>query len=571
MRITWLAAALVIALYFVLPVSSSGQVYPYTIDTAVGQYPFGDGGPPAEALLAWPSKIAIDNQGAVYIADAGNNKIRKVASGQITSFAGTGIPGFSGDGGLAANAQLSQPSGVAVDSAGNVYIYDTGNEVIRKVDANGIVSTFAGTPLQSGSSGDGGPAIQARLNLGGDGNLVVDPAGDVYFSDEFNAVVRKVTAGTGIVTTVAGTMGKPGSAGDGGPATSANLSDPAGLAFDLAGNLYIADSGNDEIRKVSATNGTITTVAGIAPPLPPDMPLTAALFFSPEDVALDAADNLYIADFGDGDIRKLTAGAYSTISNFAGSDMLGYSGDGGLATAAELLSPSGVALDRSGTLYIADDVNNRIRTVRNGFINEFAGASHAQGDGGEASAALLYFPERLAWDKAGNLYIADTENNRIRKVTTGGKISTIAGTGSYLAFGDTGPAIVAGVPEPQAVAVDSSGNVFIASENQIRKIDGNGDITTVVNASNTGGFSGDGAPAAAARLCRPQGLTVDSAGDLYIADALNNRVRKVSGGNIATVAGSGPACLHSRQPRKLHRRRRPAPLQPLCLSPSMSP
>ena len=201
------------------------------------------------------------------------------------------------------------------------------------------------------------------------------------------------------------------------------------------------------------------------------------------------------------------------------------------------------AVDRSGTLYIADNVNNRIRTVRNGFINEFAGASHAQGDGGEASAAPSIFPAN-AWlgTRPGNLYIADTENNRIRKVSPNGNMSTIAGNGSYLVSGDSGPALTAGVSEPQAVAVDSSGNVFIVSVNQIRKIDGNGNITTVVNASNTPGFGGDGAPAAAALLYGPHGLTIDSAGNLYIADSYNNRVRKVSGGNIVTVAGSGPIC-----------------------------
>jgi uncharacterized protein (TIGR03437 family) len=539
-------AALVLALCFGLSERSSaqsGEIYGFSIDTVAGNYQFGNGVAATQALLSFPSKLAIDSTGAVYIADTTNNLIRKVVAGQITTFAGTGIPGFSGDGQAATSAQLNSPSGVAVDGAGNVYIYDTRNDVIRKVGATGSITTFAGTPGKSGSAGDGGPATQALLNLNLGGNVALDSAGNVYFSDYYNSVVRKVAVSTNIISSFAGMNGKTGSGGDGGPATSANLQTPAGLAFDSGGNLYIADVNSSVIRMVSATTGNISTVAGASGQFGSGGdggPAELATLSGPNDVAADAAGNLYIADTGNSKVRMVSAGA-ALITTLAGTGAFGFGGDGGAATAALLTYVNGVGVDKSGNVYIADTDNNRIRMVHGGTIGEFAGADHAQGDGSKATAALLYFPQGIAWDNKADLYIADTRNNKIRKVTPDGNISTIAGTGSYIVSGDGGPALAAGLDQPQAVAVDGAGNVYIATGNQVRMVDSSGNINTVVNSTGAAGFTGDGASAADAELSNPLGLAVDSANNLYIADTNNHRIRKVSGGNISTIVGAGPS------------------------------
>lgn len=535
----------VLALSLWLPKNSVAQseIYGYTIHAAIGAYPYGNNGPAAQALLAFPFMVAVDSKGAVYVGDTSNHMVRKIVGGQITTVAGTGIPGFSGDRGPAAGAQLRTPAGIAVDAAGNLYIYDSGNYVIRRVDTNGIISTFAGIPGRPGSLGDGGPATGALLSLSVDGSIAIDSSGNVYFSDYFNSSVRKVDAGTNIISTYAGVTGKSGSGGDGGPATAANMKNPGGLVFDSSGNLYISDVTNSVVRMVSATNHTISTVAGHSGQLGNSGdggPAGAGLFSYPCGLAMDAAGNLYIADNSNYEIRKVTPGPNRIISTVAGNGTFGYSGDGGAATAAQLSYPGGVAVDSSGTLYIADTSNSRIRLVRGGTISEFAGADHAQGDGGKASAALLYFPQGIAWDAKGNLYIADYENNKVRKVTPDGNISTIAGTGSFVPSGDGGQAIAAGVKQPAAVAVDSAGNVFVATINQVRMIDVNGIISSVVNAGGNGGFSGDGQAATTAQLNTPVGLALDSSDNLYIADTYNHRIRKVSAGIISTVAGSGP-------------------------------
>ena len=200
---------------------------------------------------------------------------------------------------------------------------------------------------------------------------------------------------------------------------------------------------------------------------------------------MDASGNLYIVDEASCEVRKVTAG---TINAFAGQFELGYSGDGGPATSALLADPLGVAVDGSGTVYIADTINNRIRTVSGGVIAEYAGATHSQGDGGKASAAVLFYPQQLAWDAQGNMYIADTDNNEVRKVAANGTISTVAGNGTFSSTGDGGPALSAGVVKPQAVAVDSSGNLYIASGNQVRMVDTKGNISTIVNTAGTAGL-----------------------------------------------------------------------------------
>ena len=531
MRKTLSTVTLSIALLLSLADRSAAQVYNYTINTIAGQYPIGDGGPATKALLSFPYGIALDANGNLYIADYLDNRVRKVvlATGVITTIAGTGVAGFSGDGSAAISAQISGPGSVVADTLGNVYFTDVGNAVIRKVDSSGNISTFAGTPGAGGSTGDGGPATKAKLALHTGSGLAVDAAGNLYIADSLNSVIREVTVSNGNINTIAGTIGKNGSTGNGGAATSALLFYPFGVAVDSSGNVYIADSFNQEIREVSALNHTITTIAGTAGAAGSSGdggPAAAALFNYPYSIAVDAAGNLYIGDFSNDEIRKITAGATPTINTIAGNIKLGgtLAGDGGPATSAGMSGPISVAVNSSGAVYFADLLNNRVRYVSQGLINEVAGADHAQGDGGKATAAYLYFPQGVAEDSAGNLYIADTNNNEIRKVALDGTIST---------FGTTGA--------PQAVAVDSSGNVFVSSGNRIVKLDSKGN-GTVVAGSNTAGFSGDGGPASAALLNNPEGLALDSAGNLYIADTYNNRIREISAGSINTVAGSGGTC-----------------------------
>ncbi len=332
------------------------------------------------------------------------------------------------------------------------------------------------------------------------------------------------------ISTVAGD-GTLGFSGDGGPGTLAELSVPFGVAVDGAGNLFIADFGNSRLRKVTPANA-ITTVAGNGTIgfSGDGGPATSAQLFSPEGVAVDGAGNLFIADLLDNRIRKVTPAG--TITTVAGNGTLGFSGDGGPGTSAELASPTGVAVDGAGNLFIADFLNNRIRKVTPaGIITTVAGNGTIgfSGDGGPGTSAQLFLPEGVAVDGAGNLFIADSGNNSIRKVTPAGTITTVAGNGTLGFSGDGGPATLAELDSPVGVAVDGAGNLFIAdSENNlIRKITPAGTITTVAG-NGTRGFSGDGGPGTSAELASPSGVAVDRAGNLFIAEWRNNRVRKLT-------------------------------------------
>jgi uncharacterized repeat protein (TIGR02543 family) len=332
-------------------------------------------------------------------------------SGVISTVAGNGTSGFSGDGGPATSAQLGGPMDVAVDSAGNLYIADVGNHRIRKVNTAGIILTVAGNG-SAGFSGDGGPATSAQLNQ--PRCVALDEVGDLYIGDSVNNRIRKVNT-AGIIITVAGN-GSGGCSGDGGPATSAQLGYPDGVAFDNAGNLYFVDR-NFRIRKVDII-GTITTVAGngnIGDSGDGGPALSAQLYY-PSGVAVDTAGNIYFATTMAARIRKIDKAG--TITTVAGKGLAGYSGDGGVATSAQLSGPLDVAVDSAGNLYIADSGNCRIRKVStSGTITTFAGGNSSLGDGGPATAAELNLPCGVAVDAAGNLYIADYNNHRIRKVS----------------------------------------------------------------------------------------------------------------------------------------------------------
>jgi sugar lactone lactonase YvrE/predicted secreted protein len=523
-----------------------------------------------------------DSAGNLYFADTYNNCVRKISNGAITTYAGKcGSGGYSGDGKPAVGAQLSEPAGLAFDSFGNLYIGDSGNRVVREVSTVGTISTvvgpaqfaapsnlamdasanlyisdsaanrvfqyslktsvlsnYAGTGAVTGAyAGDGGAAAKARLNY--PAGLAVDPSGNLYIADSGNYRLREVLPTPLTISTVAGN-GFFRFAGDGGLAIDAQLNSPTGTALDSAGNLYFADTDNNVIRKVTPS-GNISTVVGnglAGSSGDGGNPLNASLN-APMDVALDSNGNLYIADAGNAVIRQvvLPSGPITTIAGGGSATQ-----DGVPAITAELLGPVAVAIDANLNIYIAEENFGKVAIVthKDGKINTFAGQSSGfagySGDGGPAFGATLNSPEGLAFDGAGNLYIADTGNNVIRKVTPGATptISTVAGNRTATSGPDGIAATASGVNEPHAVAVDSSGNLYIAEFTKIREVGSGGLIQTIAGGGPPNTL-GDGGSPTAASLGAPEGLQVDGAGNVLIADTGNGRIRKVIG-NVS----SGP-------------------------------
>ncbi|SNT34982.1 Ig-like domain (group 3) [Granulicella rosea] len=374
-----------------------------------------------------------ERRGAVVLLSSQGNVLgRQFVAGTATGALGVFIPGtvntvagdflwvYGGDNVPANQTSLFLPFGVTVDAAGNVFLSDTNNNRIRKVAAGtSIITTIAGTGT-IGSTGDGGPATAATVNT--PTSVALDPAGNIYFSDNGNNVVRRIDAFTGVITTVAGTLGTPGYTGDGGAATQATLNQPNGLSFDASGNLYIADTGNDVIRLVSVATGTISTVAGkggVASYTGDGGQAASATLYGPRGVTAVATGELYIADQNNNVIRKVSASG--VISTIVGTSTPGFLGDGGLASQAELSLPASVALDVAGNMYVGDSGNNRVRKVNvaTGVITTIAGESSQSimGDGLPATSDGLYGPYDLALDGSGSLYIADVFHNRIRKVS----------------------------------------------------------------------------------------------------------------------------------------------------------
>jgi hypothetical protein len=517
------------------------------ITTIAGNYATGgsyggDGGLAANAQLSNPSDVAVDAVGDIFIADTYNNVIREVnhATGVITTVAGNGDSGYSGDGGPATSAKLNSPAGVAVDAAGDIFIVDSGNNVIREVNHNThLISTVAGIWNSDGYSGNGGPATSAQLD--GPSAVAVDAAGDIFIADTGNNVIREVNASTGIISTIAGN-GTAGYTGDGYAATSAKLNNPTGVAVDAVGDVFIADQDNDVIRKVD-TSGDISTVAGNydlgAGYTGDGGPATDAELQNPAGVAVDAAGDIFIADTGNNVVREVDH-VTQDITTIAGDYDAGsgYSGDGGLASSAQLNGPLGVAVNSAGDLFIADAGNNVVREVT-GLITTVAGngTSGSGGDGEPASVAALNFP----WASAGDVYIADYNNDVVREVNNAtGVITTVAGNGETGYSGDGGPATDAELDGPAGVAVDSAGDIFIADlgNSKVREVNAATGIITTVAGNGDTGYSGDGGAATSAELNGPQGLAIDGQ-YLYIADTGNNVIRRVdlATGTITTVAG----------------------------------
>ena len=401
--------------------SQTGTVNTYAGNDAI----FADTGQPATAAhLVQPSRLAVDSQGNVYIAASGLFMVLKVSTdGVISIFAGNGLSSGSSDGGLAVGSSLLNPTGLAFDSEGSLYIADSNTSNVRKVDTNGIITTVAGGSGASGFAGDGGPATKALL--ANPNAIAVDRSGNLYIVDVGNSRVRMVNT-SGIISTIAGN-GAFDYSGDGGPATQASFRYSAGIAVDSSGNIYVADTNNCRIRRISG--GIITTVAGtgVWGYNGDNVPATTAQLKGPQGVWVDSSGNLYIADSGNQRIRRVDASG--KITTIAGNGTAGFGGDGGSAMEAMFSNPGAVALDASGAVLVADQDNNRIRrVVVGGTLSTFAGTTTSTGDGGASTQARLVNPTGIAVDSAGNLFIADSQANRVRKVTLAGTITTVPGT-----------------------------------------------------------------------------------------------------------------------------------------------
>ena len=563
--------------------------YVYTV-AGDGTYGYsGDLGPATLADVGGPRAAIFDKAGNLYIADTNNYRVRKVAAGTgiITTIAGTGVQGFSGDNGPATSAQISWNSSLAPDNAGNLYISDGGAQVVREVNlSTGVITTFAGQGNSSGFSGDGHAATSAQLDnpMG----IAFDGAGNLYIVDSNNQRIREVAVSTGIITTVAGT-GSAGYTGDGQLAINATFNSPWGIAVDGAGNLYIADANNNVVREVFIGTGKIATIAGNGTPgYSGDGSLaTAAQLNQPTAVAVDGAGNVFITDMNNGVIREVAAGA-NIITTIAGSQPLACGGDGqdgGVASGVRFCQPAGIAVDASDNLYIADGSNARIRKlmwlsappttttpppVFSPSGGDYAGPQWVTLSDPKPGAAIYYYPSingstangyspgffgpiNVSGDitisaiaiAPGSLPSAPVAASYTIASPPAAIIETVAGNGTYGYNGLGGLATNAEIANPQGMVVDAQGDYYFSDigNNVVWMVDAQTGIITVVAGNHSKGYSGDGQLATSAQLNNPFGIALDAAGDLYIADQYNNVIREVnaSTGIISTIAGTGKA------------------------------
>jgi sugar lactone lactonase YvrE len=530
------------------------------------------------ATFNYPTGIAVDGSGNLYIADTNNNEIRKVTpGGVVTTIAGgaastsssetirsrasraqaeKALNAFKGNtvnsraakrfltrelqlesrsihaessSALIRHAGLSVPQGIVVSSdGGTIYVADTGNEVIRKIviasDGTATMSTFAGTAGTSGSADGTGTAASFFWPTG----IAVDASDNLYVADSGNSKIRKITS-AGVVTTLTGTDETTG--------LPARFVVPEGVTVDASGSVYVAETIICTIRKITSA-GVVTILAGSDSYGSTDGTGTAATFTDPVGIAADASGNIYVADSGNSEIRKITsAGVVTTLAGKAGT--LG-SADG-TGTAASFTNPQGVAVNASGNVYVADSVDNNIRMVTSaGVVTTLAGGGDYTTSGsadGTGTAASFNYPEGIAVDASGNRYVADSVNNTIRKVTTEGVVTTFAGTaGSFGSVDGTGT--VASFWSPEGIAVDASGNVYVADtyNSTIRKITSEGDVTTFAGTAGKQGHS-DGTGSAASFVL-PEGIAVDASGNLYVADTYCTIRMITSAGMVTTLAGT---------------------------------
>jgi len=581
-------------------------VHPGKIATVAGHLggsgSSGDTGPATSAFLTSPSGVFVDGNGYIYIADTFNSAIRVVNptggditvasvlihSGDIDTVAGkitlACTPPACGDGGPARDANLNFPIGVSVDGGGNILIADTKDHALRAVDTGGNISILAGNYSACGTAPCGDGDLAANALLAAPSALAADGA-NIYLADENDNAIREITGADQKINSVAGTLSENqfyvAFYGDNGPATDAELFAPTAVAMDVANNLLIADTFNDIIRKVDFGTGNISTIVGTPEAACGSSPCGdggapgSAFLSYPTGLYADASGNTFIADYspavggspGVAVIREVVGGKITTIAgNYVG---VGFSGDGGLATSAQLGGPTlgstpplNVFVDNKGIVYIADSLNQRIRVVNTtaktitvakinigpGDINTVAGdgsvcaAPPSCGDGAAATSAQLNSPSAVATDSAGNIYIADSFDNEIRIVNnTSGVINTFAGNGIACASqgcGDGGAANSAELDVPTGVLVDYVGNVFISdtADYAVREVTLDGKIATVMGQQRHG-FGGDGTNGL---LAQPLGIAIDASGNVFAADVAQWRIRKVTG-----IAATAPAATPS--------------------------
>jgi len=531
----------------------------------------GDGGPATLAMVNSPESLAMDSAGALYVADTNNNRVRRIGlDGVISTVAGNGSAISSGDGGNALNAGIYSPFGLAFDTAGNLYVSEIYGNRVRRIATDGTISTMAGTGV-AGYFGDAVSATSARLYW--PTSLGLDSAGNLFIADSRNDRVRKVSPDGTITTAVYRSPSAPyglAVSADGdlyvadincallkypqaaapyeiaggdhgctyngdGVAADATVDIMEGLALAPNGDLYVSDSGNYRLRRISGS--MISTVAGVGSSVEGDS--ATATFSTLLGISVDASGNAYVADaYPNSRIRRITpAGVTSTV---AGLGYIGWEGDGGPATAAGLSYPADTAVDAAGRIYIADRINNLVRRIgTDGIITTVAGGGpYGSGDGVPATQSRLNRPRSVAVASDGTLYIADQNNHRVRRVGTDGIISTIAGTGTAGFSGDGGPATSAALNGPYSVAVDAAGNVYIADYGnaRIRKVSPDGIIVTYAGNGNVG-TDGMGGPATSAQLDRPTGIAVDGSGALFIAGGSLRVVQP--DGTLQLVTGVG--------------------------------
>ena len=505
------------------------------------------------AGLKGPQGLAVDATGNVYVADTGNDAIRKVTpAGVVGSLAGDGSGWADGAG---AQAQFNQPWGVAVDSANNVYVADSGNDTIRKISASATVTTLAGeSPSLIQNAGVGmsdieyyrgstdGTGSNARFN--GPRGVAVDGAGNVYVADSCNNTIRKISP-AGAVTTIAGNPPSPSTTAKGssillfssgssygstdGTGGTARFAAPLGVAVDNAGKVYVADTGNDTIRTITSA-GAVGTLAGIAIQGSNDGTGGAAQFYYPIGTAVDYAGNVYIADAFNQTIRKVTPAG--TVTTLAGSPGKVGSADG-MGSAALFNYPEGIAVDGAGNVYVADTHNDTIRKVTPaGVVTTLAGSPGTAGSAdGTGSAAQFFYPYSVALDGAGNVYVGDYYNCEIRKVTSEGAVTTLAGSPPVSGGSNTVPQFDA----VRGIAVDGSGNIFVATVYAIQKVTPSGVVTTLAgNAHANGGGNADGT-GNAAMFGDAEGVALDGTGNVYVTDVGNNAIRKVTPAGVVTT------------------------------------
>tara|TARA_B100000686_G_scaffold349112_1_gene441718 strand:+ start:238 stop:2373 length:2136 start_codon:yes stop_codon:yes gene_type:complete len=510
----------------------------------------GDGGPATKATLNKPFGLALDGQGSLYIADRGNNRVRKVdTDGIMHTIAGDGAFYFIGDNGPAYAASVAGPTGVAVDKDGNLLIADRNNNRIRIVDKNGLIRTVMGTGKQE-YNGDSEVPRETNLRLpfaiafSSDGHLLV--------ADRSHYVIRKVDLRLGKVRTIAGNGNKQFK-GDGGPATGASLSFPHGIVVDSKDNVIFSDKAHYRLRSITP-DGIIQTIAGNGKrgSVGNGIPALEASLYGPTQLAFNPKKELYIISPSGfvSLVRKIDIKGFITqVLSTADKKYLAgiHKGKLGLSARSEIVEITQISdfvFDKKGNMFFSDRINHQIRKMDpNGVISTIAGtgSSDFTGDGGPALEATFADPVYLEIDQVGNLYVADTTNKRIRKIDTNGVITTIAGNGSMEDTGDGGPALEAGILAMDDLAFSPQGELHFVSglANRVRKIKRDGKIVTVAGKGYQGYF-GDGGLATKAMLKQPAGIAFDSKGNLYITDLGNNRIRKVDkNGTISTLAGSG--------------------------------